>query len=271
MNKIISNFYLIRLDEEPVYVGYTNRAINTRFKEHLRDKDFGDAKVTVEKLTDLSYDFTWDISLINSYAGEVSDKENELILEYGTKDTVWQKGTSGNLGGQTWNNVKNFVKTNQDNPTLRDMKESDIMVLLDWQQKSSKKLQHMVNHTDIKGAVKLQNMVNNTDIKGAKKLKDMANHTDIKGAQKLKSMVNHTDIKEAKKLKSMVNNTDIKGAQKLKDMVKGTKVKGAQKLRDMINHTDINGAQKLKNMVTHTSINGAVKIRNMINHTKAKY
>ena len=37
---IISNFYLIREDNIPVYVGYTNRPVKQRFREHLRDKDF---------------------------------------------------------------------------------------------------------------------------------------------------------------------------------------------------------------------------------------
>ena len=126
MNKIVSNFYLIRLDSEPVYVGYTNRPINTRFKEHLRDKDFGDTEPTVESLGSLEYDFTWDEELINSYAKEVSARETELILEYNTQDSVWQKGTSRSLGGQTWANVKYFIRNNRDNPKFRGLPEDAI-------------------------------------------------------------------------------------------------------------------------------------------------
>ena len=72
MNKIISNFYLIRLDGEPVYVGYTNRPIKQRFSEHKHDKDFGEGEVTLDNLGMLKYDFTWDMEIINSYATEVS-------------------------------------------------------------------------------------------------------------------------------------------------------------------------------------------------------
>lgn len=180
MNKIVSNFYLIRLNGEPVYVGYTNRTIKQRFSEHKKDKDFGDIEPSVEGLGKLEYDFTWDLGLINQYAKEVSDRETELVEEYGTKDSIWQKGTSGNIGGQTWANVKNFVKTNRDNPTFRELEESDIMVLLEWQRRSYQKLKDMVNKTNIKGARKLENMVNQTSVKGAQKLKDMVNNTKAK-------------------------------------------------------------------------------------------
>lgn len=254
MNKIISNFYLIRLDGEPIYVGYTNRPIKQRFTEHKRDKDFGEFEPTVESLGRLEYEFTWDIELINSYARDVSTRETELILEYGTQESIWQKGVSGNLGGQTWANVKSFVKTNRDNPIFIEMDDSDIMELLEWQHRISVKLQIMVSHTNIKGARKLESMVNNTNIKGAQKLKDTINNTNIKGAKKLRNMVIHTDIKGAQKLKSMVNGTNIKGAQKLKDTVNNTNIKGIQKLRNMINNTNIKGAKKLINMVNNTNI-----------------
>ena len=81
MKALKSNFYLIRVDNTPVYIGYTNRPIKTRFREHLHDKDFGDGKVTQESLGSMSFDFTWDINLINQYAKEVSDRETELITE----------------------------------------------------------------------------------------------------------------------------------------------------------------------------------------------
>lgn len=237
MNKIVSNFYLIRLDGVPVYVGYTNRTVKQRFSEHKRDKDFGDIEPTVESLGKLEYYFTWDLSLINQYAKEVSDKETEFVDKYGTQDSIWQKGVNGNIGGQTWANVKYFVITNRDNPKFRDLDEDTIMELLEWQRKSSIKLKHMVNNTNIKGARKLESTVNDTKVKGARKLKDMVNNTDIKGAQKLKHMVKNTNIKGARKLESMIKNTKVKGAIKLESMVNGTNIRGAQKLQNMVKHT----------------------------------
>lgn len=237
MNKIVSNFYLIRLDGEPVYVGYTNRTIKQRFSEHKKDKDFGDIEPSVESLGNLKYDFTWDMELINQYAKEVSDKETELILSYNTQDSVWQKGTSGNIGGQTWNNVKNFIRTNQDNPIFRELEESDIMVLLEWQRINYKKLHHMVHHTNIKGAHKLERMVNNTK---------------VMGAQKLQSVVSNTKVRGARKLENMIGDTKVKGAQKLTSMVSTTKTRESIKLNKMINHTNVKGYQKLTSMVNHT-------------------
>lgn len=270
MNKIVSNFYLIRLDGEPVYVGYTNRTIKQRFSEHKKDKDFGDIEPTVESLGNLKYDFTWDMGLINQYAREVSDRETELVEEYGTQDSVWQKGASGNIGGQTWANVKYFIKTNRDNPAFRKIDDSDIMILLEWQQRNSKKLRGMINDTNIKGSQKLRNMIKNTNIKGAQKLESMVNTTNIKGFTKTKNMITQTNINGFMKLRNMVNNTNIKGSKKLKDMVKNTNIKGSIKLESMVNHTNIKGAQKLNNMVNHTDIKGAQKLRDMVNHTKEK-
>ena len=237
MNKIVSNFYLIRLDGEPVYVGYTNRTIKQRFSEHKKDKDFGDIEPTVESLGKLEYDFTWDLGLVNQYAKEVSDRETALVEEYGTQNSVWQKGLGATIGGQTWANVKHFVIANRDNPKFRELDEDIIMELLEWQRKSSIKLKHMVNNTSIKGARKLESIVNDTKVKGARKLKDMVNSTDIKGAQKLKHMVNNTNIKGFRKLESMIKNTKVKGARKLESMVSGTNIRGAQKLQNMVKHT----------------------------------
>lgn len=270
MNKIVSNFYLIVLSGEPVYVGYTNRPINTRFSEHKRQKDFGDIEPAIENLGKLEYNFTWDLELINKYAKEVSDRETELIEKYGTQDSVWQKGVNGNTGGQTWANVKSFVKTNRDNPAFREMNESDIMMLLEWQRRSSQKLQDMINNTRIKGAQKIRDIINHTYVKGYKKLNNVTNNTNVKGAQKLRGIVNDTGIKGSRKLKDMVNHTDFKGGVKLKDMVNKTSIKGSRKLQNTVNGTYVKGLRKLKGMVSITNVKGAQKLRDMVNNTKSK-
>ena len=58
MKALKSNFYLIRVDDTPVYIGYTGRHIKARFREHLHDKDFGDGKVSIESLGSLTFNFT---------------------------------------------------------------------------------------------------------------------------------------------------------------------------------------------------------------------
>ena len=271
MNKIISNFYLIRLDGEPVYVGYTNRPIKTRFKEHLRDKDFGEAESTVEKLGELSYDFTWDISLINRYAKEVSDRETELIEEYSTQDSVWQKGINGSIGGQTWANVKSFVRTNRDNPTFREMDESDIMELLDLQRRSYVKLQTIINGTNISGFKKLQNMITNTRIKAHSEMQDMVNDTRIKGHQRVRDVISHMSIKGSQRLRHVIIHTDLKNAQRLTHIVTNTNTDGSQRLRSLVGDTTVQGSRELKNVVGWTTLKGSRRLRNVIGNTKAKY
>ena len=161
-NEIISNFYLIRENGQPTYVGYTNRSIKQRFTEHLHDKDFtGDA--TVEELDSLSFPFTWDINTINQYAQEVSDRETELIAEYGTGDSIWQKGTSGRVGGQAWADVKHFVMANRDNPKFWDMEESEILAYLDKDRVIKFYMSNFVHHIDDPVKVYMHSFVSNMD------------------------------------------------------------------------------------------------------------
>lgn len=119
--KIVSRFYVIYGDYNPVYVGYTNRTVKQRFKEHQKDKDFSDyEKVEVKELVDekLSFDFTWDYEQTCKNAGQVSLREGQLVQKYGTQDSVFQKADGG---GQTWNVEKSFVRSNRDNPRLKGL------------------------------------------------------------------------------------------------------------------------------------------------------
>lgn len=121
---IKSKFYLIRGDGEPIYVGFTNRPIKQRFSEHKADKDFsGYEKITIEKLDELDYEFTWDEDTLYKNANEVSVRENQLIIKYGTQDSKYQKAIGG---GQVWTYEKWFVKTNKDNPKFFGMSGIEI-------------------------------------------------------------------------------------------------------------------------------------------------
>lgn len=128
--KIISRFYVIYGDYSPVYVGYTNRTVKQRFKEHERDKDFSDYEnVEVKELTDekLSFDFTWDYNQTCKNADKVSLREGQLVQQYGTQDSVFQ---NANGGGQTWNIEKWFVRSNKDNPRFTGLSGIEIKGLL---------------------------------------------------------------------------------------------------------------------------------------------
>lgn len=234
MNKIVSNFYLIRLGDEPIYVGYTNRPIKQRFTEHKRDKDFGDIEPTVESLGKLEYDFTWDMSLINSYAREVSTKETELITQYGTNDTVWQVGVSGKIGGQTWANVKYFIKTNRNNPKFKALSEDAILSYLETSDKVSRYIQNFVRHMEDPVATYMNNFINDMSDPVARYMKNFVSGMEDPVARYMNNFVNHMDDPVAIYMGSFVSNMD--------DPV-------AIYMKNFINHMDDPVASYMKNFV----------------------
>lgn len=193
MNKIISNFYLINLDGEPVYVGYTNRTIKQRFSEHNHDKDFGSTNSTVENLGKLEYDFTWDLGLINQYAKEVSDKETKLIKEYRTQNSVWQKGLGSTVGGQTWADIKYFVRTNRDNPIFKDMDEETILEYLDISDKVSRYLSGFVKTMNDPVTIYMANFVGNMNTPVVTYINHFVSHIDDPVAIYISDFVGHID------------------------------------------------------------------------------
>ena len=298
MNKIVSNFYLIRLGGEPVYIGYTNRPIKTRFKEHLRDKDFGDIEPTVESLGSLEYDFTWDEELINSYAKEVSDRETELIEAYDTQESVWQKGASGNLGGQTWANVKYFIRTNRNNPKFIGLPEEAILALIEYQRKMITYLNDVIRHTNPLEETRLKNVINNTkpleytrlkNVIGSTKpleytrLKNVINHTKPLEDTRLKSVISHTkpleDTRlknviihtkplEDTRLKSVIRNTNPLEDTRLKSVIGSTKPLEDTRLKSVISHTKPLEETRLKSVISSTKPLEEIRLRNVINNTK---
>lgn len=142
---ITSTFYRILIDNKPVYVGYTNRSIKERFKEHLTDKEFDSGNVTVEQIDKLEFEFTWDYTKILEYAEIVSQKETELINEQNTGESTYQKGLNGKIGGSTWTNIKWFVKTNKDNPKYKNLPEDEILLKIDKYRSDKKYLNGFIS------------------------------------------------------------------------------------------------------------------------------
>ena len=59
-NKIVSSFYVIKIDDNPIYVGYTNRSLKTWFREHRESKGLP-SSATIELIDTMSFDLTWDL------------------------------------------------------------------------------------------------------------------------------------------------------------------------------------------------------------------
>ena len=252
MKALKSNFYLIRVDEKPVYVGYTNRPTKTRFREHLHDKDFGDGKVTVEELDSLSFPFTWDIDTINQYAQEVSHRESELITEYGTATSVWQKGIHGNIGGQTWANVKNFVLTNKNNPKFKGMNDDVILELVEYQHKMVEYLKHVIAHTNPLEDTRLRNVIAHTKPLEYTRLRNVIAHTKPLEDTRLRSVINHTKPLEYTRLRDVINHTKPLEDTRLRNVITGTKPLEDTRLRSVIKNTKPLEEIRLKNVITHT-------------------
>ena len=144
-DKIVSRFYLITLDNKNIYVGYTNRPIKERFREHVKDKELP-KEATVKQIDKLEFEFTWDMIQVNDNAKQVSKRENELIAEYGTSSSIYQRGLRDNLGGQTWASVKAFVHSNKDNPQYRGMDSQELLTYLDNYRKRMDKLHAFITH-----------------------------------------------------------------------------------------------------------------------------
>jgi len=157
---IKSKFYLIRGDGEPIYVGFTNRPIKQRFSEHKADKDFSDyEEVTIEKIDQLNYEFTWNEDILYKNANEVSVREAQLIVDYGTQDSKYQKATGG---GQVWLYEKYFVKANKDNPKFGGMSGVEIENYITLENNRIQKLRDYVARTESIYLIKQKNYIGNT-------------------------------------------------------------------------------------------------------------
>ena len=156
--KIVSRFYLITLDNKNIYVGYTNRPIKERFREHVKDKELP-KEALIKQIDKLEFEFTWDMVQVNENAKLVSKRENELISEYRTGSSKYQKGLRDNLGGQTWASVKGFVHSNEDNPKYKGMDSQELLAYLDNYRKRMSKLHGFISSYKDYRLTKLSNFI----------------------------------------------------------------------------------------------------------------
>ena len=254
MNKIVSNFYLIRLDGEPVYVGYTNRPIETRFREHLKDKDFGDIEPTVESLGSLEYDFTWDEGLINSYSKEVSDRETELILEYGTQYSVWQKGLGYTLGGQTWTNVKHFIRTNRDNPKFRGLSEESILAYLETGNTVYRYIKSFVYTMNVPEVSYMKSFVSNMDLPNVRYMKSFIGNMKEPTARYLTNFVSTMNLPEVAYMSGFVGTMNLPEVTYMKSFVSHMDLPETIYMRSFVSTMNLPEVSYMKHFVGHMNL-----------------
>ena len=220
--KIVSRFYLITLDNKNIYVGYTNRPIKERFREHVKDKELP-KEATVKQIDKLEFEFTWDMVQVNENAKRVSKRESRLIAKYNTKDSKYQKGLRDNLGGQTWADVKAFVHSNKDNPKYKGMDSQELLTYLDNYRKRMNKLSsfignykdpkvsklfHFISHYQDPALSKLSHFIGDYKDPRLTKLSHfISNYKDIR-LYKLSTFITHYRDPRLKKLSNFI--TDYK-------------------------------------------------------------
>ena len=203
--KIVSRFYLITLDNKNIYVGYTNRPIKERFREHVKDKELP-KEATVKQIDKLEFEFTWDMAQVNENAKLVSKRENELITEYGTSSSVYQKGLRDNLGGQTWASVKAFVHSNEDNPQYKGMDSQELLAYLDSYRKRMNKLASFIGNYRDPRLDKLHAFITNYKDPRLTKLSSfIGNYRDYR-LKKLSNFISHYKDPKLDKLRNFIGN-----------------------------------------------------------------
>lgn len=268
MNKIVSNFYLIKVGGKPSYVGYTNRPIKARFKEHLRDKDFGDELVALESLGSLKYSFTWNGELISQYAREVSDRETELILEYGTQDSVWQKGASGNLGGQTWSDIKHFIRTNRDSPKFRGLSGESILAYLERSAEVYGYMRSFVNHINLPVSTYLSNFVNTLNLPEVSYLIGFVSSMNLPEVKYMKGFVSGMNLPEVRYLSDFVNGMKLPETVYIKSFVGTMNLPEVRYLSDFVKHMNKEEVVYVMNFVNNMNLPVVTYMSNFVGHMK---
>ena len=203
--KIVSRFYLITLDNKNIYVGYTNRPIKERFREHVKDKELP-KEALIKQIDKLEFEFTWDMVQVSENAKRVSKRENELIAEYGTSSSIYQKGLRDNLGGQTWASVKAFVHSNKDNPQYKGMDSQELLAYLDNCRKRMSKLSHFISHYKDPKLDKLSSFIGNYKDPRLTKLSSFISHYKDPKLDKLSNFISNYKDPRLKKLSNFITN-----------------------------------------------------------------
>lgn len=265
MNKIISRFYLITIDNKPVYVGYTNRTVKQRFREHIKDKDLPET-AEVKQIDKLEFDFTWNIDKVYDNANLVSKRESELILKYKTQDSVYQKGLYDKLGGQTWSNVKGFVHCNKDNPKYREMDSQELLEYLDSYRKRMAKLQGFVSRYKDPRMDKLSSFIGGYQDPQLIKLRNFVSKYQDPRLSKLSNFITNYKDPRLSKLSHFITNYKDPRLTKLSYFISNYQDPRLSKLYNFISSYKDPRLTKLSNFISHYQDPRLSKLTNFISN-----
>ena len=267
--KIVSRFYLITLDNKNIYVGYTNRPIKERFREHVKDKELP-KEATVKQIDKLEFDFTWDMVQVNENAKLVSKRENELIAEYGTSSSKYQKGLRDNLGGQTWASVKAFVHSNKDNPKYVGMDSQELLEYLDNYRKRMSKLSNFITHYQDPRLSKLSAFIGSYKDPRLTKLSNFISHYQDPRLSKLSTFISRYKDPRLQKLVGFIGSYKDPRLTKLSNFISSYKDPKLDKLHHFISNYKDPRFIKLSNFITHYQDPRRIKLSTFIGNYKNK-
>ena len=268
-DKIVSRFYLITLDNKNIYVGYTNRPIKERFREHVKDKELP-KEATVKQIDKLEFEFTWDMVQVNENAKRVSKRENELIAEYGTSSSIYQKGLRDNLGGQTWASVKAFVHSNKDNPQYRGMDSQELLAYLDNYRKRMNKLSSFISNYKDPRLDKLSNFITHYRDPRLDKLHHFISNYRNYRLQKLSHFISDYKDYRLVKLSNFITNYRDPKITKLSSFISHYQDPKISKLSQFVSDYKDPRLTKLSNFISHYQDFRVQKLSNFIVRYKNK-
>lgn len=233
--KIISRFYVIYGDDKPIYVGYTNRSLKVRLAEHKKQKDFSSYQVIkIKQIDTLSYDFTWDMNIIESYANQVAQHEGELIQKYQTQNSIYQKADHG---GQTWANIKGFIITNKNNPKYQKMNQSEILQAIDLHRYRKYQLSKFLVQIDDKNKFKIKMFIYHLDKPNQQKLANFIRILDDPNQRKLANFIGNINSHNQRQIFNFVNKiTQSENKRKIKAFVTNFRTQNEKHLKNFINN-----------------------------------
>lgn len=266
-DKIVSRFYLITLDNKNIYVGYTNRPIKERFREHVKDKELP-KEATVKQIDKLEFEFTWDMVQVNENAKRVSDRESRLIDEYRTSSSIYQKGLRDNLGGQTWASVKAFVHSNKDNPQYRGMDSQELLAYLDNYRKRIAKLSHFISSYQDPRLTKLSHFISSyKDLRLIKLSNFISNYQDPI-LSKLSHFISNYKDPRLFKLSDFISNYKDPRLTKLSSFITRYQDPRLSKLQAFITHYKDPRRTKLSSFIGNYKEPRIIKLQAFISHYK---
>lgn len=269
-NSLTNIFYTITLDDVPVYVGYTTKTIEWRFKDHLHSKDFGDIRPKIREIGRLDVPISWDKDVIEKSAKLVSDEEARYVEVYNTQGSSYQKYLGG---GVVWTNIKFMARKAYSRwshipiiTAIEIMEEAGI---------AGQRLNSLISLTE--NNVRLMNVIRHTTINLSSRFLNVYNNRPISEIisrttynSKLRGTIAQTT--QGKHVKDLIRNTE---PVRLQDVITSTisqkniattisrTIGEKTHLRGVVNKTM--SGRRIRHVVDMTRAN--TRLKNIINRT----